>query len=123
MIYFIACEATNCVKIGFTAASAQTRLSALRTGSPFPLKVVAEIAGQRDAEAALHAVFAPLRMSGEWFSRTGKLDDMLSYLEHGSSLAAAIGDCVVGSLAFPWRDEAALNATAKPAMLRGWQYA
>lgn len=66
------------VKIGFTAGPVSKRLAALQTGSPIAITVLAEIQGSAQLERALHARFANLRGSGEWFRNEGDLAEWVA---------------------------------------------
>lgn len=66
-IYFVGCE--GFVKIG-TTNNVKARLSALRTGSPFPVGLLGLIPGGAADEAGIHALFKAGRVRGEWFRLT-----------------------------------------------------
>ena len=87
-VYFIAPEAllnrphydeTKVVKIGFTRSHPLTRLKALQTGCPLPLKVWAYIEGTERLERAFHEAFAEMAVIGEWFWAEEKLEYLMSY--------------------------------------------
>lgn len=72
LLYFIQAEDTDLFKIGITSNSVESRLSQLRTGSPFPLSVYATVAFPTREEAEtmeklLHAALRRWNTSGEWF--------------------------------------------------------
>lgn len=68
MIYFVRAEGTQFVKIGFTSGPVEKRIASLQTGSPHRLVLEETIsAGTREEEKHLHALFADVRTSGEWF--------------------------------------------------------
>jgi hypothetical protein len=82
MIYFIACPAADAVKIGMVTQkhyesrpeqSAFQRLTAMQSGCPFELELLALCDGGQATEAQLHLRFASHRIRGEWF----KLNDDL----------------------------------------------
>jgi hypothetical protein len=79
-VYFIACEPMEAVKIGFTTKSPSSRLRALQTGSPSPLKMLGYVPGTQDEERKLHAAFSPLCIHLEWFRFEWKLRDFINYL-------------------------------------------
>lgn len=99
-VYFIGCEPMEAVKIGRTALQPHARLSALQTGCPSPLKLLAYFPGTCDDERRLHEAFAPLHIHLEWFRLCGKLEDLISYLAFDSPEASravfedAIDDCL-----------------------------
>lgn len=66
MIYLIACEKTNTCKIGYTN-NPDKRLSALQTGNPYSLELMAVIEGTSSDENMLHSKFMDYRLNGEWF--------------------------------------------------------
>lgn len=67
MIYLIACEKTNTCKIGYTN-NPDKRLSALQTGNPYSLELMAVIEGTSSDESMLHSKFMNYRLNGEWFN-------------------------------------------------------
>ena len=68
-VYFIQQETTNFVKIGFTKEDPIRRLSALKTSSPFDLKIIGLIETDNcvKKESELHKQYADKRVKGEWF--------------------------------------------------------
>lgn len=64
------------VKIGFTTDLAQ-RLSELQTGAPEKLKIILAIPGTLRDEAAAHRRFARSRLKGEWFRRSGAIEEWI----------------------------------------------
>ncbi len=72
-VYFIQDGPGGAIKIGVTAGSPQVRLSALQTGNPRRLELLASIPGSSREEAALHERFAALRIQGEWFRADDRL--------------------------------------------------
>lgn len=87
-IYFIACEPVSAVKIGFTQKTVAARLSALQTGCPAPLRVMATVPGSLAEERLMHLTFAPLHIQGEWFRLDGKLLDLVRSLDAVSTREA-----------------------------------
>jgi hypothetical protein len=81
-VYLIAPQdwSLNRIKIGYTSQNPYNRLSALQTGCPFPLSVVAFFKANPSFERVLHSAFAPLRETGEWFRLEGKLLAFVSQL-------------------------------------------
>jgi hypothetical protein len=67
MIYYIACSATERVKIGYTRGEPEVRLKQLQTGSAAELRLVACHGGSVEDERSLHEEFAEYRLRGEWF--------------------------------------------------------
>jgi len=66
-IYFVLAPDVNRVKIG-KSKNLPNRLTALKTGSPVELELVAYFLGPHDAEPFIHKVFHKYRLHGEWFS-------------------------------------------------------
>lgn len=91
-IYFIACQATNRVKIGFTKGDPDVRLRALQTGAPGQLVLMAVISGSMERERELHEQFADCRLHGEWFDPSDELIEfMMSIVFVAGSIAARDG--------------------------------
>ena len=69
MIYFIQAGSTGPIKIGYTEneESLKKRIEALRTSSPFSLKLIATKGGNLSDEKLLHEKFHMLHLAGEWF--------------------------------------------------------
>ena len=102
MIYAIHAEGTEFVKVGYTAdyLTLVKRIGALQTASPYKLKLLLAIEGERDTEQQLHErIKKHVSPAGnEWFS-----------LHH--DMADALGDygySVFGLLADEFRQEGAL---------------
>ena len=79
MIYFICDEATQLIKIGFTAGDGEARLRDLQTGCPGKLVLLLEMEGSKQEETVWHERFADVRERGEWFSPVPEL--MLAIME------------------------------------------
>lgn len=73
MIYFIRDDATQLIKIGFTAGEVENRLRSLQTGCPGKLVVILQIDGSEQDETAWHQRFADARERGEWFRPISEL--------------------------------------------------
>jgi hypothetical protein len=80
LIYFIACEPLEAVKIGYTSNNPYARLTALQTGSAAPLKMLCYVRGTQDEERRLHEAFAKLCIHREWFRLEYTLRDFVWYL-------------------------------------------
>ena len=65
-VYFVLCPELNLLKIGWTQNPPE-RFQALRVGMPYPIAMLTARAGSRADEAALHARYQDMRVSGEWF--------------------------------------------------------
>lgn len=77
MIYYIACTATERLKIGYTQGEPEVRLKQLQTGSASDLRLIACHHGTLDDERRLHEKFADQRLRGEWFQMS---EDLLEHL-------------------------------------------
>jgi hypothetical protein len=68
VVYILLAEGTTRIKIGYST-NPQGRLDGLRSGSPFPLRVLREIptADPATLERLLHMRYAAHRQHGEWF--------------------------------------------------------
>jgi len=73
MIYFTRDEATQFIKIGFTAGDGEGRMRTLQTGCPGTLVLLLEIEGSKQDEKAWHDRFAPAWVRGEWFQPVPEL--------------------------------------------------
>lgn len=69
-IYYIQCETTRRIKIGWTMLTPPDRLMALKTGSPTKLFVLTAQPGRYDVEFKVHADLAKSRLHGEWFENS-----------------------------------------------------
>lgn len=65
-IYFIQCQSTKLIKIGF-ASNIKNRFSSIQTGSPTPLKIIGAVVCDKSIEKKLHDKFENIRVHGEWF--------------------------------------------------------
>lgn len=73
VIYYIACTATERLKIGYTNGEPEVRLKQLQTGSAADLRLIACHSGSLETERELHATFASQRLRGEWFEMSEDL--------------------------------------------------
>jgi hypothetical protein len=72
-VYFIQnAKRIGPIKIGHSRGI-EYRFSQLQTSSPFPLAIIATIAGGVEVEKELHGRFKHLRLQGEWFQATKEL--------------------------------------------------
>jgi len=69
MVYFIYDPVSDCVKIGYTENSPESRLSSLQTGNPNRLILLAVTEGDKTDEANIHKELEYFRADGgsEWF--------------------------------------------------------
>lgn len=68
-IYFVQAGDDGPVKIGITT-DIRRRLTALRTGSPAPLRLLGHLPANSSFEKGLHRRLAAARLHGEWFKPT-----------------------------------------------------
>ena len=87
VVYFIGSDAGQ-VKIGTTTRPIRERLKALQGAHPAKLQVLAIMPGDAKVEAGLHARFASLRLSGEWFSRSSEMDALIA--QHSGAVDATV---------------------------------
>src|SRR5262245_50323298 len=67
-VYFIGEEKRGPVKIGMSGAP-ELRLQNLQSSYPYPLAILAQFPGGEEEEEAMHKLFRPFRLQGEWFKR------------------------------------------------------
>ncbi len=67
MIYFIQQGKTGAIKIGYTKNSITKRIVALQSASPHKLNLLCILEGTEKQERALHNLFSPYKLQGEWF--------------------------------------------------------
>ena len=71
MIYFIRCQLTKLVKIGYTNQDeVAERLKNMQVGSPGELLIVGAMAGYFTEERVLQGKYADKHVRGEWFALT-----------------------------------------------------
>ena len=79
MIYFIQCN-NGPIKIGYTNRHISERLKELKTSSPYSLKLLALLEGEREIEADLKNTFSFFRRDDggeEWFDPVKPLMDLI----------------------------------------------
>lgn len=84
-VYFISDESETTVKIGYTTNSVEFRLSALQTGSPVKLKILASVIAAPEYEKSLHRTFGEYRKSLEWFHAVPELMEVIACLREDCS--------------------------------------
>jgi hypothetical protein len=86
VIYYIACTATERLKIGYTQGEPEVRLKQLQTGSAADLRLMACHPGTLETERQIHEKFSSQRLRGEWFEMS---EDLLEHLSMIVWLAGA----------------------------------
>lgn len=90
-VYFLAEDAAEYLKIGFSASSAATRKASCQTGNPRPLKVVAVMQGGRDLEKKIHRLFRAEHAIGEWFRVSPRLGAFVLEVRAGGDVGWMLG--------------------------------
>jgi hypothetical protein len=90
VIYYIACTATQRLKIGYTRGEPEVRLKQLQTGSAADLRLMACHQGSPEDERALHEIFAEDRIRGEWFNVSDGLLEHISLVIFFSATECAM---------------------------------
>ncbi len=75
-VYFIQCENTGPIKIGFTK-DIKKRFYGMQTGNPFKLNMLFNYRANRQTEEMFHEWFRGVNVRGEWFWPTPKLLEMI----------------------------------------------
>lgn len=65
-IYFAVCDVLGVVKIGYTE-NPKSRLSAIQTGCPFPVRIAVTIPGTRQEERLIQKTLADHKVQLEWY--------------------------------------------------------
>jgi hypothetical protein len=79
------------VKIGFSS-DMKARIKNLSVASVGGITILATISGGKETEAYLHEKFEASRVSGEWFSMTDELVDLIERAKAGKAFIPAIND-------------------------------
>jgi len=82
MIYFVKCEKTNYVKIGYTD-NLSSRLRAIQTHCPLKILLIGCIEGSKYEEQWWHKRWGGYRLRGEWFEATPQLYNEIREAEYG----------------------------------------
>lgn len=84
VVYLIQAESTNRYKIG-KSGDLQKRMLALKTGCPYPVKLIHGIrchfTSVNEVEASLHLRYHSMRVHGEWFELDQNAVDYIKSLE------------------------------------------
>lgn len=79
IVYFILDTYSNAVKIGYTTIKGfDKRLDNLQVGTPYELKILGVLWGDRKIEKIIHKQFDTFHIRGEWFQYTKEIEDFLT---------------------------------------------
>lgn len=79
IIYFVLDSYSNAVKIGYTTIKGfSKRLENLQVGTPYDLKILGAVWGNKKTEKELHVKFKHLHIRGEWFAYSKELEEYLN---------------------------------------------
>lgn len=87
MIYFIANEEQQIVKIGYTKNNPLTRLFNIQVGNPYILNIIGVMEGSISMERELHEKFKHLQLQGEWFSLNDEINQFILNMERENLLS------------------------------------
>jgi hypothetical protein len=105
-IYFLACDDARLVKIGY-AVNVDKRVKQLRTGNPFPMRLLGWLPGSRSDECLIHDALMQHRRRWEWFD--------------AEPAAAFLSECHnrdLGAVAAEWRATYERETSASVARIR-----
>ena len=104
------------VKVG-CSVSPEGRRSTLATWSPFPLEIIAEIAGDHWLERRFHVYFRDTYQRREWFGWSARLAETVAAINAGTFDIAILPEpATIGRLHFkrkPWSEESKTVASYK----------
>jgi hypothetical protein len=83
-IYFIQAGDDGPIKIGVTGRSIHKRLAGIKTGCPWPLRLLGEAPGDFVQEQVIHLHLVQFRMEGEWFWPDPAVHATLADLQAGT---------------------------------------
>lgn len=89
-IYFIKCETSGLIKIGFTTRTPEARLRESQTFAATSLRILTETPGTLEQEKQLHKIFAATNHHGEWFDTSPELEDLIDSLIEASDGTSGI---------------------------------
>jgi hypothetical protein len=102
------------VKVG-CSGSPERRRGSLATWSPFPLEIIAEIAGDHWLERRFHAYFRDTYQRREWFGWSDRMAETVAAINAGTFDADILPEpTVLGRLHFkrqPWTEDQKLRAS------------
>ncbi len=121
-VYFAQIGADGPIKIGTTCGSVERRLNALRTSSPWDIRLIGQVSGSRQDERSFHTRFSRFRLNREWFAPSPELlREITTISESGwepqatksKTAVAALIDAVGGVRSFSIMIGCKLNAATK----------
>lgn len=78
IVYFILDTYSNAVKIGFTTIKGlKRRLQNLQIGTPYELRLLGALWGNRNVERQIHEQFETYHIRGEWFEYSKELEEYI----------------------------------------------
>lgn len=91
LVYFIGIdhpsdEHCTHIKIGFTTGNPYARMKSLQTGCPHKMDMIGYIFGNLELERKLHARFADIGTSGEWFEYSDYVASTIDHIMHSESM-------------------------------------
>lgn len=90
-VYFISNGDCSAVKVGWATNTAR-RLASLQTGNHDPLSIVFAIKSVPHAERVIQAVLKPWRLSGEWYTFSAEIHDLIEELEFHQGTLVSLRD-------------------------------
>lgn len=85
-VYFVQSVEGGPIKIGH-ACNLDSRLSALQSGNPTDLRVLAAFVADEDTEDALHDLLRSVCVRGEWFHPVSDLVELIANIGEGNETA------------------------------------
>ena len=83
IVYFILDTYSNSVKIGYTTIKGLSkRLETLQIGTPYELRLLGALWGDRLTEKQIHKQFNYSHIRGEWFNYSKELEDFICSIQN-----------------------------------------
>lgn len=83
-VYLLECPVSKSIKVGFSSC-VESRVSALQTGAPARLRLLAKFSGVRSDETEMRRLLRVFRVHGEWFDERAKSLALAAFREKGSA--------------------------------------
>jgi hypothetical protein len=87
MIYFLAADELDLVKIGYAGVCVEARIGDIQVASPAELRLIGCVSGSRLDEKAVHHAISKFRRRGEWFEFGPAMSVFADASEHGVTVA------------------------------------